>query len=322
MNIKKNIGNILLTLFWLVLGTGVLVLLVAAMNIKAHKRCKKMEIDISGVRHFLFLNRKDVENIVTDGGISHPEGKAIRDFDLHRLEGILEKNVWVKDAELFFDNNQVLHIKLLEREPVARIFSKNGTSFYIDSSGFRMPLSNKLTVKLPVFTGFPVQRLRLRGADSVLMKHIKGISQFIREDKFWMAQIAQVDITPSYTFEMIPVVGNHIIEFGNGENYESKFRRLFVFYRQVLSQAGLTLYNRVNVEFDQQVVGKKGGVAKIDSLRAMKNIRKMIDNARKAAEDSMMINAGKAEDDTKQIPPSAVGDRGKHQKARLTKRNP
>ena len=85
---------------------------------------------------------------------------------------------------------------------------------------------------------------------------------------------------------MVPTVGNHIIEFGDGENYENKFRRLFLFYSQILSQAGLDKYSRVNVAYDNQVIGKKGMTAKIDSLKAMKNIKKMIEDARKIAEDS------------------------------------
>ena len=55
----------------------------------------------------------------------------------------LKKNAWVNGAEVFFDNNDVLRINIAQREPIARIFTLGGNSFYIDSSGTELPLSEK-----------------------------------------------------------------------------------------------------------------------------------------------------------------------------------
>lgn len=288
MTIKKHIWKILLVACWSVLGAGVVVLLVAAIGIKNHKACKAVEIRINGVEDFYFLDEKDVGHIITEAGISKPVGKSIDTFNLLRLEALLEKNVWVKHAQLFFDNNLVLHVNIMEREPVARMFTASGYSFYIDSSGFRMPLSNKMTVRLPVFTGFPSDRSALNGSDSLLLEHIKKVSRYIFKNSFWMAQIAQVDITPDHKFLMAPTVGNHVIEFGDGENHESKFRRLFVFYSQVLSRVGFDKYSKISVQYDRQVIGtKKGLMPKIDSLKALKNIQNMISETMKITEDSV-----------------------------------
>ena len=72
-----------------------------------------------------------------------------------------------------------------------------------------------------------------------------------------MAQVAQIDITPERNFEMIPVVGNHTVILGDGENMEQKFHRLFVFYKNVLSQTGFDKYKAINVQYAGQVVGVK-----------------------------------------------------------------
>ena len=47
-----------------------------------------------------------------------------------------------------------------------------------------------------------------------------------------MAQVAQIDITSeqmNWEFEMIPVIGNHIVKLGNGENIAQKFQSLVCF---------------------------------------------------------------------------------------------
>ncbi len=288
MSFKKNIIRILLLTLWIVLGSSVLVLLVAAINIKNHKLCKGIEIEIVGVKEIFFLDKADILKVVADEGIVNPAGKAITGFNLQRLEAVLEKNVWVKDAELFFDNNLLLHINILEKEPVARIFTRSANSFYMDSSGSIMPLNNKINVKLPVFTGFPDDKKQSQRDDSILVSHIKNVTMYILNNKFWLAQIAQVDITADKNFEMIPTVGNHIIEFGNGDHYESKFNRLMAFYKQVLSHTGINTYSRISVQYNRQVIGtKKGMVTKIDSVQALKNIQRMIEEAKKNSEDSV-----------------------------------
>jgi cell division protein FtsQ len=182
----------------------------------------------------------------------------------------------------------VLHVNILEREPVARVFTSSGKTYYVDSSARTMPLSDKMNVRIPVFTGFPSDKSLLKGNDLQLLKQVKELAMYISKDAFFKAQIAQVDINASRNFEMIPVVGNHVIEFGNGEHVEAKFRRLFVFYHQVLGQFGFDRYSRINVQYDRQIVGtRRGFTGKIDSVQAVKNIQKLIEDSKKVATDSV-----------------------------------
>lgn len=274
---------------WTLAGSGVLVLLVAAINIKNQKNCKSIAIEISGVRKLYFLNKQDVLNIVT-GEVAMPEEKSIRSFNLQRLENRLEQNIYVKDAELFFDNNLVLHIAIEEREPVARIFTTSNQSFYIDGSGTHLPLRDNMIVRLPVFTGCPAAGKQSVQRDSLLMNEITTISQYLLRNNFWMAQIAQVDVVGDKGFEMVPTLGNHIIQFGNASNCEDKFKRLHIFYKQVLSKTGLDRYSRINVAYSKQVIGiRKEGITKIDSVQAVNNIRKMVEEATKKPDDSLYV---------------------------------
>ncbi len=80
---------------------------------------------------------------------------TISSLDLTSMETRLGKIEWVKKAELFFDNNKVLQVKITQREPIARLFTVSGASFYIDSSLSRLPLSDQFSARLPVFTSFP-----------------------------------------------------------------------------------------------------------------------------------------------------------------------
>ncbi len=272
-----------------VMGAGMLVLLVAAIKKRNNKTCKGLRVEIiSPTKHF-FVDRNDVVKALSDNSTIKPDGKPISSFNLISMQDKLKKNAWVKEAEVFFDNNDILRVAITEREPSARIFTVGGNSFYIDSSGVQLPLSDKFTVRLPVFTDFPTEKVRLTGSDGTLMKQIKKINQSILKDSFWSAEIAQIEITPARTFELVPVVGSHIIEFGDGNDCEKKFHRLFIFYKDVLSKTGFDKYARVDIQYEGEVIGtKKGGIMKkSDSLQAAKNIGLLIKSAQQLQADTV-----------------------------------
>lgn len=290
MSWKRKITKILILTCWCIAGVGLVALLVAAVSKKDEEVCKDYEIRIHGASEQLFLEKSDIVQMLD--AETKIKGMAVKRLDLRAMENKLQKHAWIKGVQIFIDNNSILKIQVDEREPIARIFTVSGNSFYIDSACYRLPLTETIAVRLPVFTGFPVDGTKMTRADKLLMKQIKEMSEFISANEFWSAQITQVDITPQRNFEMIPTVGNHIIEFGDGNDIEGKFNRLFLFYRQVMSQAGMSAYERVNVQYARQVVGKKKAtpLSKYDSLMAVKKIQQLIFAAQRMQPDTLKMN--------------------------------
>jgi cell division protein FtsQ len=289
MAIKVNIRKIVSFTLWCTLSAGVLVLLVAAIGYRNNKTCKGYRIEIKGPADAMFIDKKQILELLAGAGAGKIQNTPIAHFDLRRMEAVLEKNVWIRDAELFFDNNEILRVTVTEREPIARIFTRDGSSFYMDSTGVQLPLSEKLTARLPVFTDYPAARLRSHGEDSLLTQQMRQLSAFLRSDSFWMAQIAQLDITADKRFEMTPTVGNHLIGFGDGSDYQEKFHRLFVFYKEVLSKTGFDRYSRIDVAYAGQVIGTRKGSegTRMDSLQGIRNVQQMIRSAQLMQSDTI-----------------------------------
>jgi len=283
MKAKQHIRKFFIISLWMVIGTGVMVLLIAAIRIKREKVCKGYVITINGEKERQrFIDKKNVVQLLTKNGSETFKNKSLIDFNLQKMEARLEQHPWIDDAELFFDNNQVLQVKISEREPIARVITISGTSFYIDSSCARLPLSEKISARVPVFTAFPSDKVRLMPADKLLIKDIRKMSVYILNNPFWMAQVAQVDISSKRTFEIIPTIGNHIIEFGNAGNCESKFNRLLIFYGQVLSKTGMEKYARINVQYEKQIVGVRNTyLNKKDSLKFIKSVEDLVTSSQK-----------------------------------------
>lgn len=264
-------------------------MLVAAIKIKDAHRCKGVEINIEGVNNNFFVDKSDILNSIRVIEKGDPVGKATGSFNLKMMETGLEKDIWIKAAELFFDNNEVLQVNVQEREPVARVFTTTGTTFYIDSELAILPLSEKFSARLPVFTNFPSDRKVLSKADSSLLMDIKNVSIAIQEDSFSMAMIEQIDINPQRVFEMVPKIGNQVIVFGDGNDVEEKLYKLKIFYKEIMVKAGWNNYSVINVQYKNQVVAKRKGAEDImaDSLRTLQIMQLIVERALKQANDSL-----------------------------------
>ncbi|MFZ1264041.1 MAG: hypothetical protein WAT34_11095 [Chitinophagaceae bacterium] len=288
MNAKTTIRKILFIAVWLCIGAGMFTLLLAAISKKNKGLCTGYSIMIKGVQNNFFIDKKDIEQLLVKALKGNIKGQPVASFNLQELEQLLEHNTWIEEAELYFDNRDVMHVTVTEKEPVARVFTTTGNSFYLDSLGRKLPLSDKLSARVPVFTGFPEKRTWNR-EDSVLVNEVRTTANYIMNDPFWMSQVAQIDITPERNFEMIPLVGDHLVKLGNGDNMPAKFHRLLVFYRQVLRLTGFQKYKVIDVQYKGQIVASAfAGNARIDSVQLRKNVEKLLRQSIEAENDTVI----------------------------------
>jgi cell division protein FtsQ len=289
MDTKQTIRKIVFTVIALVAGAGMLTLLIAAIGEKKKGECVDYKITVKSANDNLLIDDRDVFKLLSTATGGAIKGQAVSAINTRKLEDMLENNVWISDAQLYFDNRNVLHVAVKEREPLARLFTTAGNSFYIDSNEKRMPLSDKTTARVLVFTGFPDKKV-LSQKDSALLNHVKRVAQFIRNDSFWALQASAFDITPEQNFEMVPVIGNHFVRIGDAENLEQKFHRLFLFYNTVLSKTGFDKYKVIDAQYDGQIValrkGEKSG--SVDTAKLKLNVQKLIKQSLEVQTDTMV----------------------------------
>jgi cell division protein FtsQ len=79
----------------------------------------------------------------------------------------------------------------------------------------------------------------------------------VLESPFWQQQIVQLNVLSDGTLEMVPRVGDHVVYFGTPNDITKKLERLQKFYKYGLIHAGWDRYERISVEFDNQIICKK-----------------------------------------------------------------
>ena len=265
MKIPKNWKSILWSVCWVIAGISLIFLFGASFQQKNNKKCTGVKIEITGAEKHLFIDEKDVMDLINSNG--QVEGRSIHLLNLRQMETMVEQNKWVKNAEMFINNNQVLQINIEERQPVARIFQTNGNSFYLDTAAVFLPLSNKLSARVPIFTGL----VEMKSIDSSLIKQVVDLAKYITQDSFFSAQISQINIRTDKRFELIPLIGDQTIVFGDASDLAAKFNKLKAFYTSAWLQNGMNTYETLDVQYKNQVLAIKRGTAKAeaDSSAAM-----------------------------------------------------
>lgn len=277
----------LLTLMWLGVGVGMFTIIAAAMRVQDDSACAGYAINIKGASGggSLFTSKEQIVKLLKEAAGGNIRGQRKSGFNLPGIEDLLEQSSWVYNAEIYFDNKDSLRVNVTERRPLARVFTTAGQSFYIDEAGKQIPLSDKVTLDVPVFTGYPNNKI-MKASDSSLLENMIAAASFINNDSFWAAQVSQIDIQPygkdRWDMQMIPVVGNHRVDLGDGSEIASKFHRLYLFYDQVLKRTGFDKYKTVEVQYNGQVIGVKGSYTKLDSIQLRKNIEQLLQQSRKA----------------------------------------
>jgi cell division protein FtsQ len=176
----------------------------------------------------------------------------------------------IQAAEVNVNLNNTWQLNLTMRKPIARVFNEKGESFYLDDKGKAMPLSSLYTSQTIPFTGKISDRFTEMSINEIinndslktlsLLPKIYYLSNYVCNNPFLSALIAQVVVDERGDFTLIPIVGNQLIIFGvpyNEAIVAERFKKLEIFYFDALPYKGWGAYETINLKYKNQVVCKK-----------------------------------------------------------------
>ena len=216
---------------------------------------KDVTIKIDNLHANHFLDESDIMELMQFKS-ENLRGASVDEVSMKGIEKKIEKQPYIKKADIYSDLKGNLVVKAELRRPIARIVRNDGSSGYIAEDGTIMPVSEKFTSRVVLLSGPYVSQMlkQTNMNDSEETRKIMELVKRIRENEFWRAQIAQLDIDGKSRVTFFPQVGDERIEFGKPENFDGKFRKLMIFYKEILPRTGWNKYNRVNLEYEGQII--------------------------------------------------------------------
>jgi cell division protein FtsQ len=217
--------------------------------------CTAINVEIDNQYQNYFINESDVIDLITKGGEYRIVGESFENLSLKEIEKELLSTKFIRNAEVYKDLAGELVISINQSRPIARLMSNKMNDRYISDRGEVLPLSKRYTARVLLIDGAFADNAKLYD----LKKSEQGtklmeLLNFIENDPFWKAQIAQINIDKKGNISMQTQVSKQVIEFGRPVDIKEKFLKLSIFYKDILPAKGWNSYNRVSVKFKDQIV--------------------------------------------------------------------
>ncbi len=259
MKFLEKINEKLRKSYWM-LGVGLmLVVALSAARVKRHSRTAELVVQIESLGEeggFLILER-DVKRIIQNSFVEEIDGMDLSRVQLDRMEKVLEQDAFVKDAEVWIDANNKVHIKVQQRQPIVRIIDNNGLNYYLDAEGNKIPTSKYATARVPVATGeLPAFFSEYQNSENPLHDVLK-LAVFLKKNEILDAMISQISVGKSGDLVLTPEFGKTKIILGKADDLSEKFKKLIIFYKEAIPHEGWRKYKTINLKFANQVVCKR-----------------------------------------------------------------
>ncbi|MFY0483292.1 cell division protein FtsQ/DivIB [Flavobacterium sp. PLA-1-15] len=194
----------------------------------------------------LFLTHESVNKLLIEKNQEQQTiGKV--NLDLNKLEKSINEHDMVEKSEVFVSIDGVLKAVVKQKTPIARVFENEG-SFYIDSEGNRMPLSDINTARVPLVSG---------EINAVKEQDLYELLKLIHSDDFLKKNIIGVEVLHGGSLKMTNRNFNYVINFGKTKNVEKKFNNYKAFFQKAVQDSTISKYKEINLKFTQQVVCTK-----------------------------------------------------------------
>ena len=213
-----------------------------------------MEVRVKGIADVYFVNEADILKAVQIEFPLVKPGISMKEVNLNQIEKKVETHPFVRKAEVFADLNGHVMIEIAQHIPMARIVRPSAADGYISTEGKILPTSPQYTTRVMTLGGAYAEKLLQLDDINESHSELLELIRFIYGDEFWRAQIAGMDIPKKSEIRMYQQVGKQVIEFGDAKDIQEKFKKINLFYEEILPKKGWNTYSRVNVKYKGQIV--------------------------------------------------------------------
>ena len=249
------IRRILKILTWIGIAAWFVVILGFVSGEADQVLCNRIDVEVSDTVHSRFVTDPDIRAMFRSEGLQL-QGYPLKEINTRELENLLEKNPYIKGAEVSTDVSGRMEIRLKQRIPLVRIMPDGREGFYLDTEGKVLPLSERFVPHIFLVSGYIDPGGGTDGGGKQL-EEIYRFCKYVCAHPFWSEQIVQLYVNRRGEYELIPRVGAHQILMGSMEQWKIKLRNLELLYQQGLSAYGWNNYRTINLKYTNQVICTK-----------------------------------------------------------------
>ena len=253
-------------LFWMAVIAYYFLALSFVSERRHEQICTAVEIAVVDSVRSRFVTVEDIRQMVENRN-QKIMGIRLDSINIPAIEQRLTDFAPIRSADIYKTVEGAVHIDVSQRIPVLRIINRYGESFYLDERGDLLRHSGRYSAHVLVANGYinlrPEQKdynvlnAEIPAGKRNIVRELFELAGYINGNRFWKAQIQQIYVNEDGDFELIPLVGAHVIVFGAFDKPDAKFSKLESFYRHGLNVKGWNSYDVINLKYEGQIIGTK-----------------------------------------------------------------
>jgi len=184
-------------------------------------------------------------------------GAVLYDIEPALVEDRVRRHPWVQDASVMRLPTGTLRISVTERTPAALAMTADGApAFYVDRSGFCMPLPDSADYDVPLLYGLADAYSPTRPvAHAAVRDLLEAMTASGARDL-----VAELAVQPDSSLQLYtrPTTAHDAIRVEMGRDaFPRKMRRLQAFWMQAVQPRPSTQFSVIDLRFDSQIVTKE-----------------------------------------------------------------
>ena len=209
------------------------------------EKCVKVDIRIENNDSTSFVNAEGVLQYLNQCHL-RLIGVPMKDISTVAVEEALARSPYLEYGECVKGADGVLLVKVKQLVPVMRVMDGDN-AYYVNRDGKQMPVSTDFTSDVMIVKGhFTAQ---------YPPKRLLPLIDYVQSDSVINALVGMIEFRDSNNIYIVPNIMGHVVNFGNVDNIENKFKKLLLFYRKVMPEKGWNTYDTISVKWRYQVVG-------------------------------------------------------------------
>lgn len=195
----------------------------------------------------------DVERLLLKQ-MPHIKAQLVKEVETDQVLRCIQKSPYLHQTQISVSMSRDIVIRTHQRTPIAQIFTGK-SSFFIDSTATRMPLSEYSTPDVIV----------ANYQDST-SKHslaaISHVANFLHSHPEYADIFDQIYEEHNHDLYLVPKLGSHVVLLGDTNDLDTKFHNLITVYRKGMQKKGWDTYKLINLKYKGQVICRRKEVKK------------------------------------------------------------
>ena len=180
------------------------------------------------------------------------------------IERVLSENPYIDEVDSYLTLDGKLLINIKEKEPIIRVFDKGKGGFYIDNQGDIFPVSKLYSPRVIIANGYINEEVNTFNSnisdtsyDNTVFRELFLLTKLINKNSLLAAQINQIYVNSKGEYDLIPELGDHLVQLGTLEDIQNKLQNLEAYYRKNLKSSDWDKYKIINLIYKDQIVCTK-----------------------------------------------------------------